>query len=173
VIEGIGEWKKKKCENGDAARRAWCHGSGRRANRVEHEVAENSRWMPMVCDGPGDFWDARARWLMMGEVVKTQVNELGVTAGAVLGPLVTVLFSTAPAQDESCPSSEVSRFTKFSVLGKTDDVYHVIEVFVEPPWPGAVLFALCSIICLSRPDMACVTRYLTVAVNYAVYVTQT
>lgn len=45
----------KKCDFGDAARRGWCRGCGRRANRVEHEVCDDWRWLPMVCEGTWRF----------------------------------------------------------------------------------------------------------------------
>lgn len=62
-------------------------------NRVEHDVGEDWRWTPMVCEGPGDFLDAR--WPVDdGGVVKTQLTRFGVMTGAVLRRLPTVNFST-------------------------------------------------------------------------------
>lgn len=101
----------------------------------------------MVCDGPGDFRDARARWLMMGEVVKTQATELGVTAGAVVGPLATVHFSTAPAQAESyvvpCVLTRDTRTCqkKMGALCKLDRAARD-TLLGEKAWSGILLWLM-------------------------------
>lgn len=62
-----GEAKKKRVNSVDGKPRGRYHRRGRRVNRVEHQVGESFRWTPMVCDGPGDFWDARASLVDDGE----------------------------------------------------------------------------------------------------------
>lgn len=66
-------------------------------NRVKHEVCEDWRWTPMVCEGTWRFWGC-ARWPVDdGEWLKTQLTRFGVMAGAVLARRASVHFSTAPA----------------------------------------------------------------------------
>jgi hypothetical protein len=92
------EARKKKPAQGTARR----VGSGAAGvfgvqNRVKHEVCEDWRWTPMVCEGTWRFWGC-ARWPVDdGEWLKTQLTRFGVMAGAVLAWRVSVHLSTAPA----------------------------------------------------------------------------
>lgn len=54
VRPGDGEGVKK-CECSDAARRGWCLERRMRANRVQHQVGEDWRWLRMVCEGTWRF----------------------------------------------------------------------------------------------------------------------
>jgi hypothetical protein len=63
AMAGDGEGVGKKCECGDAARRGRCLERRMRANRVQHQVGEDWRWLPMVCEGTWRFFGMRARFL--------------------------------------------------------------------------------------------------------------
>lgn len=97
--EGGCERSRKKKPAQGTARRV---GSGAAGvvgvqNRVKHEVCEDWRWTPMVCEGTWRFWGC-ARWRVDdGEWLKTQLTRFGVMAGAVLAWRVSVHLSTAPA----------------------------------------------------------------------------
>lgn len=61
-IGRLGEQRiKKKSESGVGGRRGGQHRAVGGASRVQDDVGSIWRWTAMVCGGPGDFRDARAR----------------------------------------------------------------------------------------------------------------